>query len=175
MSTTSPSRRWAGPALLALIVLAALYLVTLVYAVGETLLAGTILVIVGLALWIYTSQKVYAFRYLFPGIAAALIFVVFPMVYTIAIGFSNYSSKNLLEYPRAEAYLLDESFRVEGVVYNFSLHADGSEFRGRLEHADTGKSFLFDTVAAIAIGQLMPVSCRPAPTRRRWKSGSVPQ
>lgn len=112
MSTESPLRRYAGPALLALIVLAALYLVTLVYAVGETLLAGTILVIVGLALWIYTSQKVYAFRYLFPGIAAALIFVVFPMVYTIAIGFSNYSSKNLLEYPRAEAYLLDESFRV---------------------------------------------------------------
>ena len=150
MSPASPLRRLAGPALLALIVLAALYLVTLVYAVGETLLAGTILVIVGLALWIYTSQKVYAFRYLFPGIAAALIFVVFPMVYTIAIGFSNYSSKNLLEYPRAEAYLLDESFRVEGVVYNFSLHADGSEFRGRLEHADTGKSFLFGPLALSA-------------------------
>ena len=150
MSTESPLRRYAGPALLALIVLAALYLVTLVYAVGETLLAGTILVIVGLALWIYTSQKVYAFRYLFPGIAAALIFVVFPMVYTIAIGFSNYSSKNLLEYPRAEAYLLDESFRVEGVVYNFSLHADGSEFRGRIEHADTAKSFLFGPLALSA-------------------------
>ena len=38
MSTESPLRRYAGPALLALIVLAALCLVTLVYAVGETLL-----------------------------------------------------------------------------------------------------------------------------------------
>ena len=47
MSPASPYRRLAGPALLALIVLAALYLVTLVYAVGETLLAGTMLVIVG--------------------------------------------------------------------------------------------------------------------------------
>jgi putative DNA primase/helicase len=45
----------------------------------------------------------------------------------------------------------------------------------RAPTAGSGKSFLFDTVAAIAIGQLMPVSCRPAPTRRRWKSGSVPQ
>ncbi|MBS0435079.1 MAG: maltose ABC transporter permease MalF [Proteobacteria bacterium] len=150
MSTSSLPRRLAGPALLGAIVLAALYLVTLVYAVGETLLAGTILVIVTLALWIYSSQKVYAFRYLFPGIAAALVFVVFPMLYTIAIGFSNYSSRNLLEYPRAEAYFLDESYRVEGASYGFSLHADGSEFRGRLENADSGRSYLFGPLALSA-------------------------
>jgi maltose/maltodextrin transport system permease protein len=174
MSTVSLPSRIAGPALLGLIVLVALYLVTAVYAVGETLLAGTILVIVALALWIYSSQRVYAFRYLFPGIAAALIFVVFPMVYTIAIGFTNYSSKNLLEHPRAEAYFLDETYRAEGVVYNFTLHADGSEYRGRLEHADTGKSLLFGPVAlsierplelravpeesaAVALGEAVPL------------------
>lgn len=143
MNSASVVRRSAGPAMLAVTVLAALYLVIVVHAVGETLLAGTILVITALALWIYTSQRVYAFRYLFPGIAAALIFVVFPMIYTIAIGFSNYSSRNLLEYPRAEAYFLDETFRAEGASYAFSLHAEGSGFRGRLEHVDSGEGFLF--------------------------------
>ncbi|HJV97074.1 MAG TPA: maltose ABC transporter permease MalF, partial [Albitalea sp.] len=109
MSRDSKLQRWSGPVLLTVFVLFALYLVTVIYAGGELLLAGTLLVMVALALWIYTSGRLYAFRYLFPGIAAALIFVVFPMLYTIAIGFTNYSSRNLLEFPRAEAYFLSET------------------------------------------------------------------
>jgi maltose/maltodextrin transport system permease protein len=150
MSTLSPLKRWGGPALLGAALLAALYLVTVVYAVGETLLAGTMLVIVALAFWIYTSAKTYAFRYLFPGIAAALIFVIFPMVYTIAIGFSNYSSRNLLEFGQAQQYLLDETLRAEGATYAFTLHPDGPEFRARLEHTDTGKAYIAGPVALTA-------------------------
>lgn len=150
MNTTSSLRRATGPALLVAVILAALYLVTMVYAVGETLLAGTLLVIVALALWIYTSARTYAYRYLFPGIAAAIVFVVFPMIYTIAIGFTNYSSKNLLEYERAEAYFLDETYQGEGGTFAFSLHPDGNEFRGRLENNDTGEAFLIGPLALSA-------------------------
>ncbi|MCV5649409.1 maltose ABC transporter permease MalF, partial [Escherichia coli] len=70
MNATPGLRRWIGPAAGAALALLALYLVTAVYAAGEFLLAGTILVIVGLAAWVYTSQRLYAYRYLFPGIAA---------------------------------------------------------------------------------------------------------
>ena len=143
----STLNRWLGPALLAAVVLAALYLVTVVYATGEVLLAGTLLVISALAVWIYASSATYAYRYLFPGIAAALIFVVFPMVYTIAIGFTNYSSRNLLEQPRAEAYFLTETYQAEGAAYEFSLHADGAEFRGRLVNPDTSQAFLIGPLA----------------------------
>ena len=115
-------RRWLGPTLLALVIAAALYLVVVVYATGELLLAGTLLVIAALAVWIYSAKATYAFRYLVPGIAAALVFVVFPMLYTITIGFTNYSSRNLLEFPRAEAYVLSDTFRAEGSSYEFSLH-----------------------------------------------------
>ena len=66
-----------GPALLAFVLLGALYVVAMVYAAGQTLLAGTMLAITALALWVYSSAKTYAWRYLFPGIAAALVFVVF--------------------------------------------------------------------------------------------------
>jgi maltose/maltodextrin transport system permease protein len=142
-------KRWTGPVLLGLVLIAALYLVTVVYAVGETLLAGTMLVIIALAFWIYSSAKLYAFRYLFPGIAAALIFVIFPMLYTIAIGFSNYSSRNLLEYAQAEKYLLDETLRAEGATYSFTLHPDGHEFRARLEHTDTGKTYIAGPLALL--------------------------
>ena len=47
-------------ALAALVLAAALYLVTVVYAVGETLLAATMLVIVALAAWTYSSAKTMA-------------------------------------------------------------------------------------------------------------------
>jgi maltose/maltodextrin transport system permease protein len=151
---------WMPRLLLALGVLATLYLVTLVYAVGETLLAGTLLLIVALAAWIYSSQRTYAFRYLFPGIAAALVFVVFPMLYTIAIGFTNYSSKNLLPLRQAERYFLDESFRAEGAAYGFTLHADGPEFRLRLENADSGQAFVS---APLALSQPRPLELKLQP------------
>lgn len=68
MRLDHPVRRYAGSVLLVLLALAALYLVTLLYAVGETLLAGMLLVLVALAAWTYTSAKTMALRYLFPGI-----------------------------------------------------------------------------------------------------------
>ena len=142
-------KRWSGPALLVLVVLAALYLVTVMYSVGETLLAGIMLAIVALALWIYSSPRTYAYRYLFPAIAAALIFVIFPMLYTIAIGFTNYSSKNLLSFEQSERYLLDETSQAEGATYAFTLHPDGQEFRVRLENAENGKAFLAGPLALI--------------------------
>jgi maltose/maltodextrin transport system permease protein len=150
MRSPSKLRAFAGPAALALILVTALYLVTRVYAAGEFLLAGTMLVIVALAAWIYTARTTYAFRYLFPGIAAALIFVVFPMVYTIAIGFTNYSSRNLLDFHRAEQYFLTETYRAEGASYQFTLHAAGNEYRLRLAQADSDKAFLVGPLALAA-------------------------
>jgi maltose/maltodextrin transport system permease protein len=135
-------RRWTGPALLAVLVLGALYLVTLMYAVGETLLAGMLLVLVALAAWTYTSAKTMALRYLFPGIAAAAVFVVFPMLYTVSIGFTNYSSRNLLDFERARQYLVDETYQAEGGVFSFALlPADGKDgaFRLRLQDQDDEK------------------------------------
>ncbi|MEO8154928.1 MAG: maltose ABC transporter permease MalF [Rhizobacter sp.] len=140
-------KRRLPAALLALVLIAALYAVTLVYAAGETLLAGTMLAIAALALWVYSSQRTYAYRYLFPGIAAALIFVVFPMVYTMGIGFTNYSSKNLLKFPRATQYFLDETHQAEGEPLAFTLHADGQEFRARIEEVDAGKAYVSGPLA----------------------------
>lgn len=160
--TPPTAARWAGPALLALVIAAALYLVVAVYATGELLLAGTLLVICALAVWIYTARSTYAFRYLFPGIAAALVFVVFPMLYTITIGFSNYSSRNLLEFPRAQAYFLSETFRAEGSTYEFSLHPAGAEFRGRLVDAETQKAFQFGPIA-LAANRPLEVNAEPEP------------
>jgi len=116
--------------------------VTVVYAAGETLLAGTLLVIIALAAWLYTSKRTYAYRYLYPSIAAAILFVVFPVIYTVAIGFTKYSSSNLLEFPGATKYLLDQTYAGDNSTYTFSLYPDGPKFRARLEDAEKGDAYL---------------------------------
>ena len=135
-------KRFLHPALMLLLGLAGLYVVTLIYATGETLLALMMLVTLGCFVWLYTSPKTYAYRYLFPGIGAALIFVVFPMLYTIRIGFTNYSSKNLLTFQRATNYLLEETYRAEGATYNTTLHGDAGKWRIRLEDAESAAVFV---------------------------------
>ncbi len=162
-----PLRRYGGPALAALVLAAALYAVTVVYAVGETLLAATLLVIVALAAWTYSSARTMALRYLFPGVAAALIFVVMPMVYTVGVGFTNYSSSNLLDQERARRYLLEESFRAPGPSYSFTLHAEGTAFRLRLEDQDDEKRVFvsppLDLARAAALE--VPMSAADAQTK----------
>ncbi|MDE2299255.1 MAG: maltose ABC transporter permease MalF, partial [Burkholderiales bacterium] len=59
----------------------------------------------------------------------AAVFVVFPMLYTIQLGFTNYSSANLLTLPRATAYLLALTTHADDRTYAFTLHGDGAAFR----------------------------------------------
>jgi maltose/maltodextrin transport system permease protein len=70
-----------------------------------------------------------AWRYLFPGVLAMLLFVAFPLVYTVQIGFTNYSASNLLSEDRARGYLLEQVEVSEARAYEFSLHADGDKVR----------------------------------------------
>jgi maltose/maltodextrin transport system permease protein len=113
-----------GKFVAALLVLAALYAVYRVHAAGEALLAVTLLVVSTVALWTYTSARSNAARYLFPGIAAALVFVIFPMLYTMGIGFTNHSSANLLDEDRARAILLDEAVVKPGSERPYLLHRE---------------------------------------------------
>jgi maltose/maltodextrin transport system permease protein len=71
-------------------------------------------------------------RYLFPGVAAALVFVVFPMLYTMSMAFTNQSSRNLLDHDRARALLLEESVVQAGTQRDFTLHGDGAKLRVHL-------------------------------------------
>jgi len=115
---------------------ACLYAVLLVHAAGQTLLALTLLVITALALWTYTSARTNALRYLFPGVAAAAIFVIFPMLYTVGIGFTNYSTQNLLDQAAARAVLLEEATPAPDSNRAFTLHAAGDRFVVRVAQPD---------------------------------------
>eukprot|EP01036_Dinobryon_divergens_P053550 gene53550-71572_t len=100
-----------------------------VYAAGQPLLAVAVLGLVSLGFFVYLSRIAFAYRYLFPGLAGMAIFVAFPLLFTVQIGFTNYSSSNLLSFERATAYLLEQTTAAEGAGYAFTLQADGAEFR----------------------------------------------
>ncbi len=118
----------------AVVVLFGLYVVAKIYVAGQFMLALACLAVLAFGVFVYTSSRSYSYRYLFPGLMATLVFVVFPILYTFAISFTNYSSRNLLTFERAKQYFLEQTYMVEGgQSYAFTLHRDGRAFRVRLE------------------------------------------
>lgn len=112
-----------------LVSLALLWLVQGVYVQGEPLWAMALLGLGSAGVYVYLSARSLAWRYLFPGVAAMLVFVAFPLLYTMQMGFTNYSSNNLLSETRALAYLLDQADVDETQAMEFGLHAHGPELR----------------------------------------------
>ncbi|MCA2998640.1 MAG: maltose ABC transporter permease MalF [Rhodocyclaceae bacterium] len=125
-STAGLVFKWCLSVCLALILL---YFVFRIYANGQPLWAIGALCLFGLGFYVYLANVAFAYRYLYPGVAAMLVFVALPMFYTASIGFTNYSSNNLLSESRSRQYLLEQSVPVDATSMRFTLHPDGNEFR----------------------------------------------
>jgi maltose/maltodextrin transport system permease protein len=108
---------------------AALYLVFMVYTTGQAAWAAGLLLLFTAGFYVYLSRGGFAWRYLFPGVAGMLVFIAFPLVYTAQIGLTNYSSTHLLSESRVREYLLGQQDAVEDKVLAYSLHVSGAEFR----------------------------------------------
>ena len=119
----------AGKGVAAVIGVAGLWLVFAIYAAGQPLLAIGAFALVGAGLYVYVSRAALAWRYLFPGVVGMLLFVAFPLVYTMWIGFTNYSSTHLLSQARVKAYLLEQTVPDEEHSLEFTLHPEGDGLR----------------------------------------------
>ncbi|OAT48705.1 maltose ABC transporter permease MalF [Providencia heimbachae] len=115
------------------------YLVVLMYAQGEYLFAILTLILCSVGLYIYANRRTYAWRYVYPGLAGMALFVLFPLVATIAIAFTNYSSTNQLTFERVQEVLLDRSFQT-GKALNFSLYSQNNQWQLALN--DGEQSFI---------------------------------
>jgi maltose/maltodextrin transport system permease protein len=112
-----------GKAVGGIATLALLWLVVATHAAGQPLAAMALLVLGGSAVMVYASSVSLAWKYLYPGVVGMLVFVAFPLLYTVQIGFTNYSSSHLLSEARARAYLLDQHGFDETRLHAFTLHA----------------------------------------------------
>jgi maltose/maltodextrin transport system permease protein len=124
---------WLGRAVAGAGTLGLLWLVFSLWVAGQPLVAVGALVFGGTALMVYGTATSVAWKYLFPGVAGMLLFVAFPLLYTVQIGFTNYSSSNLLDEDRARQYLLDQRTVDEAQVRGFSLHREGDALRVQLQ------------------------------------------
>lgn len=134
----SPQLTWAAITLLGLLVA---YLVVLMYTQGEYLFAITTLILSSVGLYIFANRKAYSWRYIYPGLAGMGLFVLFPLVCTIAIAFTNYSSTNQLTQERAEQVLLDRTYQA-GKAYSFGLYPAGDAWQLALTDGESGKIYL---------------------------------
>jgi maltose/maltodextrin transport system permease protein len=120
--------------LVLLLLLPALYLDFLAYESGSTWVALAFLVIIGLGAYVYLNKRAEAYRYLFPGLIGFGLFVIFPLLYTVVVSLTRYSSSNLLPYERALSLFQQETVSAGGSAYNYKLLLEPSgDFRLYLE------------------------------------------
>ncbi len=107
---------------LAALVGMALYLILALYAQREFVFAMLFLVLTAAAVVVFIHKRLYAHRYIFPAIAGMGLFVIFPLLYTIGIGFTNYSASNLLSFEQVQDNLLGRTYQSEAVRYGYQLY-----------------------------------------------------
>ena len=120
----------------ALALLAGLALVVSLMMAQLRLAGGLTLAGLGVAVAVYLHPRTYAWRYVMPGILAALVFIVLPMAYTLAIAFTNYSNLHLLPFERATAVLLARTHSSSNGGLDFKLYGLPSSTQYRLVFTD---------------------------------------
>ena len=121
--------KWVALGLIAAIDLLLLYGVTMMYASGEIAFALLVLLIITSGTWVFISNKGYCYRYIYPALLGVSIFIVFPLIYTVNVAFTNYSSSNLLPLERVKAIHMAKTYKTPGESYNFKAFQQGEQYQ----------------------------------------------
>ncbi|MDE4021400.1 maltose ABC transporter permease MalF [Glaesserella parasuis] len=141
-SSISSAQLWSKRAFVGLLYLLAFYLVFTIYLQGEILFALLTLVVVASGIFVFSSERAYRWRYLFPGVSAIGIFVVFPLVCTVVIAFTNYSGSNQLAFERVVNQLQSQRY-FSGERYDFKLlETTDNQYQLALENNNLQKTYL---------------------------------
>jgi maltose/maltodextrin transport system permease protein len=120
---------WPRLAIVGLVTLGLLYGAFYLYQLEQPLF-GAVLLLLGLAFaLVYGANRYYGARFIFPGIAAVLTFIALPIGFTIYLGFTNYSSFNLLTFDRATEVLLSRGTADPATEQPFRVAPEGDGYR----------------------------------------------
>lgn len=112
--------------------IALLYLIFLIYSAGQTWIAIGSLLLLGIGTAIYFSSQespLYAYRFLFPGLFTFGVFVIFPILYTFVISFTNYGVANLYSFDRIwDTYFSQETFSATELRYPYEIYRQNDEY-----------------------------------------------
>ncbi|MEL6679078.1 MAG: maltose ABC transporter permease MalF [Pseudomonadota bacterium] len=145
---------------------AILYLVWGLYLLGEPLFAVIAMVIGGLGLMFFSMRRFYTLRFVFPGIAAVFLFILLPVLYTSAIGFTNFGARNLLTLDRVQAFHLARTVTDEGSGRPFALVEAGEAVRIYFPEDAGRPAVLTDPVIGPTIGAALALEVPETLPRR---------
>ena len=131
-------------AVVATISLFLLYAVFRLYMAGQPMVAVLMLVVTVCFAIIFSSPRFYAQRFIFPGLAAILLFIAFPVGYTIYLGFTNYSSFNLLSFERVTELQLQKTVTKPDSERAFQLVGEDGAYQVYISDPENG--YLSDPV-----------------------------
>jgi maltose/maltodextrin transport system permease protein len=146
----------AGKALVIAVTLALLFAAWSVYLVGQPLFGALFVLVAAGFFLVFGLRRHYFGRFIFPGIATMALFIVFPILYTIYLGFTNYSSFNLLTFPRAQEVLLSQKNIDPATALPFALTLAEDGYRVFLDTGDGG--YLSDPVALDGSADTVPAT-----------------
>ncbi|MFT6986142.1 MAG: maltose/maltodextrin transport system permease protein [Psychromonas sp.] len=164
------SAAWIKWGLLTLISLVAGYAVVLMYANDEPVFALVTLVLVSSGVVIFGRKDTYSHRYIYPGIAAIFLFIIFPLMYTIGIAFTNYSGANQLTFERVQSQFLEQMYEEPGTAYAFEVyHLDNQRIQLHLSKGD--EEFVSEP---ITLGQTnKKIALTPLTTEKQGKVAQI--
>ncbi len=138
-----------------------LYVAWIVYMVGQPMF-GVIVLLVAIGFFcVYGFRRFYFARFIYPGIATMALFVIFPILFTIYLGFTNYGSFNLLTFDRAKEVILSRTIVDKDNAMPFVLGQDGDNYRVYL--GDAGNGFLSAPFTLDGTAQQVTADPAPAP------------
>ncbi len=139
-----------------------MYIIWGLYLAGEPLFAAVVMaLLVGITI-VFGAKRFYTARFVFPGIAAVLIFIVLPVAYTTYVGFTNYGARNLLTFDRVTELFLAQKAVDKATERPFGLVADGANHRVFLPEGTGGllsEPFILDGTPVNTI--MNPVAAAP--------------
>ena len=144
-ATAASKSSWIKWLVAILVVLLNGYAIIMMYAGGEIAFALLDLFLVATGVYVFLNKKTYAHRYIFPGVAGMIAFIIFPLAYTISIAFTNYSGANLLSLENAMNYHLKKFYKVPGGEFDFTL-VDRGEKRFQLVLKQDARTFVSNPV-----------------------------
>ncbi|MFD2096464.1 maltose ABC transporter permease MalF [Corallincola platygyrae] len=109
------------------ILLSVAYALVHLYAMGEYAIAIVTLILGLSSAYLLYDQAATGWRFIYPAMVLVFLLMLFPIVYSVTIAFTNYSSKNLLTYERTVSYLLEQTYAEKAERLRFSLHAVGEQ------------------------------------------------
>ncbi len=125
-----------------LLEIALLYLIFLIYSAGQTWIAIGSLGVLGIGTAIYLSPEnspLYPYRFLFPGLFTFGVFVIFPILYTFVISFTNYGAANLYSFDQIwDTYFSQETYSATEIRYPYQIYQHNGEYEMILRRSEQG-------------------------------------